>query len=593
MKKIIILLFILVKVSLFSNDGAYKSGKAGSLIPFKNTNIIMDSEYITIDVFQLGEQSLGLEYNCEFNIKNMSNEPQNLIIGFPIHYGNQIDMFGQRIGHNDVKDFKVLINNENVEYEWYMQGINKDIPEIISYDEVYGFEVSFKPNESKKIVNTYSMRPFRGVIDYIVLSALTWNSPVNSADFEINFHFPVKNIKNAESFTKTIDDNQHMTLVNQIKDFVPIEDIRVIVTPQYNNYFRDLEININDINKYIIDFEENSYYPNILIEILNNYELNQDQYPDIYKVINTHFNKLYEQKRLSYIIAQQLNSDIKYLKRNELLNLDFNIDDYINNYKEKNKKYKLKKLEMISHTLRESSYDDDLYNLVIKAFAIYYTFNSEQQTLNILEKFYSTGSNYISAYILQNYINTELNGNQIIKNIMNDFTKNLPIVPLGSIIVKILNQLLNSGLDEYKADKILTFIDVLFKQNDANNWLVYQTFNSKKLNSKQLESLRYIIYELANYYYDSDLLYSERLYKIALEQINTESEKLVKMHFIAYNLCCVYSNLEKYDLALNYLKIALENGYSNYDWLYKDPDIKKLRDITQYNFEKLIKEYKN
>jgi len=46
---------------------------------------------------------------------------------------------------------------------------------------------------------------------------------------------------------------------------------------------------------------------------------------------------------------------------------------------------------------------------------------------------------------------------------------------------------------------------------------------------------------------------------------------------VFYNLACSYSLAEEFDRAVAALDKAMQLGYRDFDWLAKDPDLKKLR----------------
>ena len=50
-----------------------------------------------------------------------------------------------------------------------------------------------------------------------------------------------------------------------------------------------------------------------------------------------------------------------------------------------------------------------------------------------------------------------------------------------------------------------------------------------------------------------------------------------KSPLVFYNLACSYSLTEQFDRAVLALEKAIELGYSDFKWLAKDPDLKKLR----------------
>ena len=64
------------------------------------------------------------------------------------------------------------------------------------------------------------------------------------------------------------------------------------------------------------------------------------------------------------------------------------------------------------------------------------------------------------------------------------------------------------------------------------------------------------------------------------EGLNVD-ERLARLEpknpLVFYNLACSYSLTEQFDAAALALQKALQFGYSDFAWLAKDPDLKKLR----------------
>ena len=44
-----------------------------------------------------------------------------------------------------------------------------------------------------------------------------------------------------------------------------------------------------------------------------------------------------------------------------------------------------------------------------------------------------------------------------------------------------------------------------------------------------------------------------------------------------YNVACLHSRLGEKEKSIEYLTKAFENGYTNYDWLNRDPDLDSIR----------------
>jgi tetratricopeptide (TPR) repeat protein len=71
----------------------------------------------------------------------------------------------------------------------------------------------------------------------------------------------------------------------------------------------------------------------------------------------------------------------------------------------------------------------------------------------------------------------------------------------------------------------------------------------------------------------------------------TVDERLARLEpenpVVFYNLACSYSLTEQYERAAQALEKAIELGYKDFDWLAKDPDLKKFR--QQPSFHEILK----
>ena len=62
---------------------------------------------------------------------------------------------------------------------------------------------------------------------------------------------------------------------------------------------------------------------------------------------------------------------------------------------------------------------------------------------------------------------------------------------------------------------------------------------------------------------------------------------------VFYNLACSYSLTEEFDRAMHALEKALKLGYRDFNWLAKDPDLKKLRARPVYaELKEKIRQFK-
>jgi tetratricopeptide (TPR) repeat protein len=51
---------------------------------------------------------------------------------------------------------------------------------------------------------------------------------------------------------------------------------------------------------------------------------------------------------------------------------------------------------------------------------------------------------------------------------------------------------------------------------------------------------------------------------------------------VHYNLACSYSLTDQFDLATDALDASINLGYRDFEWMRKDPDLKKLREQDDY-----------
>ena len=52
---------------------------------------------------------------------------------------------------------------------------------------------------------------------------------------------------------------------------------------------------------------------------------------------------------------------------------------------------------------------------------------------------------------------------------------------------------------------------------------------------------------------------------------------------VNYNTACSYSLVNQFEQALKYLKRAIDFGYTDFDYILKDDDLKLLRDSPEFN----------
>jgi len=80
--------------------------------------------------------------------------------------------------------------------------------------------------------------------------------------------------------------------------------------------------------------------------------------------------------------------------------------------------------------------------------------------------------------------------------------------------------------------------------------------------------------------------YARRLYDKALLSYKKALEVGPNFGDAYYNMACIYSLQNKPDLAIKYLRIALLNGFVEFDAMKKDPDLESLR--KRKDFKKIL-----
>ena len=158
-----ILLCVALPGTVWANDTAF-GGAASNPVPILAPDIRMVSENVRL---VLDAEREAWTTTCEFTFENMSDEPVEVIIGFPFETVEGGPGGGQRTAPRGVKvtrleegmrvpwvwNFKASIDREEVATEL------KDLGESDLFDEYYGYAyvwtTRFEPRATRKIVNTF------------------------------------------------------------------------------------------------------------------------------------------------------------------------------------------------------------------------------------------------------------------------------------------------------------------------------------------------------------------------------------------------------------------------------------------------------
>jgi serine/threonine protein kinase/Flp pilus assembly protein TadD len=88
------------------------------------------------------------------------------------------------------------------------------------------------------------------------------------------------------------------------------------------------------------------------------------------------------------------------------------------------------------------------------------------------------------------------------------------------------------------------------------------------------------------------IFYATRLAEFgSIEEAKLEGARALELNpndtLMLYNVTCLYSRLGEKDKSIDYLKRAISNGYQNFDWLKRDPDLDNIR--TEAGYIELLK----
>jgi hypothetical protein len=246
-----VIIFLGSVFSVFGNDSAFvRNSITGSFYPIKNENISMVEEEINVVVGYDYEESyaynlrLRVDYDCTYVFKNNSGTKQDITMGFPVllpglsgrsYLDTDYEYFS--VDESESLEFSALVDGEVFDFSKETYETNPDFPDL-RYSEVYIFEVSFEPYETKTITNTYSqsaneMMYSPGLagpveINYILKTGALWDSPIENAtvSFKINLPNLLFDITEITPLNYGLDSSSELTnIVFYFNDLIPDEDI--------------------------------------------------------------------------------------------------------------------------------------------------------------------------------------------------------------------------------------------------------------------------------------------------------------------------------------------------------------------------------
>jgi len=169
MKKL--LLFILITITLYSNDGAYTLS-GNQLVPINESNISVKKEILTITRLDKGILDVKVEYTF-FN----PNKEKTIVVGFEAaEPEGDVETEPINGGHPYMKSFSVVMNGKKLDFK-----INDNVKkENIAY--VYYFNAPFKRGVNK-VIHHYTFEHSSGAglayeFDYVLSAASRWAGEV-------------------------------------------------------------------------------------------------------------------------------------------------------------------------------------------------------------------------------------------------------------------------------------------------------------------------------------------------------------------------------------------------------------------------------
>ena len=235
MKKIIYALLISLILPCLALADDSSLGRYGETVrPIQNSSIRMESEKINVKV--LDGYSLT---TCSFKFVNLTNKSQSVLMGFPDGADSMTKPNQYAEYDSKITQFTTVIDGKNVSVKHEKGKMLKDEVGGWDYPYWYSWDISFKPNETKTIINTYRTKNTVDVQDnnytgYIITTGAPWAGTIKDA--EIVFDFSNFGVFNVYSATPTNYKFNGDKLVWHFTDFEPTSNINVLVNKNYNKF---------------------------------------------------------------------------------------------------------------------------------------------------------------------------------------------------------------------------------------------------------------------------------------------------------------------------------------------------------------------
>jgi len=247
------ILFFILFLRLLADD-AILGGDGHNVYPIRTEDIVMDSEKVEVTFLPNNEAYV----ECSFYFRNITDKKQSVLMGFPQELDEGVSAF--EYDKMMLKNFAAYENGKLILYE-----VKTEKDSLYRKKLWYTFKVTFAPNETKLIKNTYYSNlvlysTMGTSFNYILKSGSSWAGKIGKADIIFKITSPqqiyeVRYIRPKDKEFK-VENNQ---ISWHFEDFEPDFDISI----SFDLIDKDLGVTkvqekiVNSIGNYPICLSDN------------------------------------------------------------------------------------------------------------------------------------------------------------------------------------------------------------------------------------------------------------------------------------------------------------------------------------------------
>jgi len=233
MKKLYIVLLISLVLPCFAYADDTSLGRYGeSVRPINNPNVRMESEKVNVKMYE-GYSTT----TCTFKFVNQTKKTQSLLMGFPDGYdfSTNDDISPESNEGMNIAKFSTVIDGKKIGVVHKKGKILNEETKKLDYPYWYTWEVTFKPGESKTVVNTYETQNTNDSMGYhyagyVITTGSPWAGTIKDA--QIVFDVSNFGLYSLESATPTNYKFYGDKLVWNFKNFEPTTNIEVVANKE-------------------------------------------------------------------------------------------------------------------------------------------------------------------------------------------------------------------------------------------------------------------------------------------------------------------------------------------------------------------------